>query len=87
MVTIESMLAGVPVIASSLGGTSEILGYGQYGTLYHSGDISGLTDAMTEMLTDYKYKIEIAAKAKDYALQKFTAEIEIDLILKLLSNC
>lgn len=85
MVTIESMIAGVPVIASSLGGTSEILGHGQYGTLYNSGDISGLTDAMTEMLTDYKDKIEIAVKAKDYALQKFTAEIEIDLILKLLS--
>jgi len=29
------------------------------------------------MLTEYKYKIEIAAKAKDYALQKFTAEFEI----------
>jgi glycosyltransferase involved in cell wall biosynthesis len=34
MVTIEAMISGVPILASNSGGTSEILQYGRYGTLF-----------------------------------------------------
>jgi glycosyltransferase involved in cell wall biosynthesis len=80
MVTIESMIAGVPVIATDRGGTVEILRNGEFGTLYKSGDVDDLSAKMEDVYSNYQKHLQIAAKAQQYAVSKFTAKIEVEKI-------
>ena len=62
---IEALTAGVPVIASSVGGIPEIIDE-QNGLLVASEDIDALAGAMTRMINDYHMyrRSDIAEKAK-----------------------
>ena len=52
MSVIEAMGAGVPVIASSIGGPTEIIAEGIDGHLIPPGDISALSDTLSDCLND-----------------------------------
>jgi glycosyltransferase involved in cell wall biosynthesis len=49
LVLLEAMAAGVPVIASAVGGVPELLGDGQFGRLVNYGDIPALAEALREV--------------------------------------
>jgi glycosyltransferase involved in cell wall biosynthesis len=49
-VVLEAMDAGTPVIASDLGGTSELLDYGRCGELVPPADVPALTEAIRGLL-------------------------------------
>ncbi len=85
MVTIEAMLSGIPVIATNSGGTSEILDFGNYGTLYEYNNTKDFSKKLNYML---KNPVEIKAKAlaaKETAVKKYDQNIEVQEIDKLLN--
>jgi glycosyltransferase involved in cell wall biosynthesis len=52
VVILEAMACGVPVVASRVGGTPDILKDGYNGLLVEKGDVEGLAEAVTKILSD-----------------------------------
>lgn len=50
LVVLEAWAAGVPVVASRVGGLPEMVEQGRTGMLFDSGDVDGLADALTTLL-------------------------------------
>ena len=62
LVVQEAMAAGLPVVATSVGGLPELLG--QTGLLVPAGDASALADAVERLLTDRTLAGQLAAAAR-----------------------
>lgn len=52
LVVMEAMAAGVPVVASAVGGIPELLGHGEAGVLVPAGDPRPLAEAISALLDD-----------------------------------
>jgi glycosyltransferase involved in cell wall biosynthesis len=84
MVTIESMVMGVPVIGSDWGGTPEILEQGKYGTLFKSRDQEDFEEKLTDMINDFESVKEKAVLAQKHAAKEYSHHLECERIEKLL---
>ena len=60
---VESLAAGVPVVATDVDGTVEVVRSGSNGELAPAGDISGLADAVERLLSDMNLRTRMAAAA------------------------
>ncbi len=68
---LESMAAGVPVIATDVGGNPELLGDGR-GMLIPLDDPKALADAIAQLLRNASMRLELSRKAKTFAESNFT---------------
>jgi len=64
-VLLEACAAGIPAIASSVGGVPEIIRHREEGLLVSSGDVHGLADAYLLLLTNEKLRSAFAHKAHE----------------------
>ena len=64
-VVLEAMALGVPVIASNVGGTSELLGQQEFGTLIPPGNAGILSSAITSFAEHHEHAQDKAIKAKE----------------------
>ena len=69
---IESMAAGLPVIAAGVGGNPELVQDGETGFLIPSGNAASLADAIERLLTAPELRREFGRKAKEFALDHFS---------------
>ncbi len=86
MVTIESMLYNVPVLASNSGGTVEILEEGEFGTLYQTGDSKDLAEKIKYVLTHKNKITEKTDKAFLLAESYYSHTLECKLINNLINH-
>jgi len=73
MIVVEALAAGTPVLASSVGGIPELLGYGSAGWLTEAGDV----DAWRRSLHDLRNNVDIDTKsraARDMYLKRHTPQ-------------
>jgi L-malate glycosyltransferase len=70
---IESMAAGVPAVASRVGGNLELL-TAERGILVPAGEESSLADAMTGLLQNDALRIQMGQNCRRFALENFTIE-------------
>jgi glycosyltransferase involved in cell wall biosynthesis len=75
MALLEAMANRLPVVASRVSGTSDILRHEENGLLFESGDRDGLTAAISSLIESPKRREELGQRAretveKDYALDK-----------------
>jgi glycosyltransferase involved in cell wall biosynthesis len=70
---LESMAAGVPVVASDVGGNPELLGNDR-GILVADGNEEAMCAALRQLATDESLRRTISCNARTYALQNFTVE-------------
>jgi glycosyltransferase involved in cell wall biosynthesis len=70
---IESMAAGVPVVASNVGGNPELVTESR-GTLVPLNDEQALADAIEHILRDAPLRIELGRNAKQFAQANFTID-------------
>lgn len=79
-VVIESMSCGTPVIASRIGGITELIEDGRNGYLVESGDVRGLKAALEQLLAKRslleRLGEEAFLSAKKYDIRTHVAEIE-----------
>jgi glycosyltransferase involved in cell wall biosynthesis len=66
-VVIEAMAVGVPVVATSVGGTGEIITDGEDGILVSPDDHDALVAALSTMAKDLELRNRLAVKAKQRA--------------------
>lgn len=73
LVYLEAAAQGVPSIASRIGGVPEVVLHEKTGLLIEPGDVSGMVQALTRLLTDKPYRNNLGDAARDYA-RTFTWE-------------
>jgi D-inositol-3-phosphate glycosyltransferase len=86
MVTIEAMLAGLPIIATRTGGTSELLGEGSFGSLYDYEDFDGFATCLSSVFDNPERHAAMAREAQRKAHSTYTLQVELDGIDVLLQE-
>jgi glycosyltransferase involved in cell wall biosynthesis len=75
-VVAEALVAGVPLVASAVGGIPEMLAQGASGVLVQPGSEESLAEGIAQVLSDPDRAMAVAAVAKEKALRDFDIEIE-----------
>jgi glycosyltransferase involved in cell wall biosynthesis len=65
---LEAMRAGLPVIASDVGGVAEAVAHNENGFLVPSGSVSALAQALTDLTNDYALRVRMGHAGR----QRFT---------------
>ena len=73
LVIVEAMLAGIPVVATRVGGIPEIVVPEETGLLVPPGDTESLGAAIQRLVTDEKLRAYVIEHARAVALERFTA--------------
>jgi len=73
-VILEAMAAGVPVVATDVAGTRELIVHGETGYLVPVGDRAALAGYAERLLNDRRLAMQLADAAKKRAFQLFSVE-------------
>jgi L-malate glycosyltransferase len=68
---LESMAAGVPVVATNVGGNAELVKDGETGRLVPANDEKGLVDALALLVRDAATRAQYAAHSRAFARSEF----------------
>ncbi len=71
---LEAMRAGLPVVASAVGGIEESVRDGETGFVVPRGDADGLRDRIHRLLTDPSLRRRLGASGRSYFERHFTLE-------------
>ncbi len=77
-VILESMAAGKPVVATNVGGNSELVDDGVTGYLVPVGDADGIARRVLELLGDRDLGRRMGAAGRERILSRFTAQRMVD---------
>jgi glycosyltransferase involved in cell wall biosynthesis len=69
--TVEAMAAGLPVIASDVGGTADIIEPGRNGFIVPSADLAQLSEAIGIILRNRQLRSEMSAQSRQLAEERF----------------
>ena len=75
---LEAMRAGVPVVASRVGGVSEIVQDGRTGLLVPPGDAQGLASAIGRLLGDAEERTRLATAGERYVRERHDVSVMVD---------
>jgi starch synthase (maltosyl-transferring) len=70
---LEAMAVGIPVVATAIGGTDEVVHDGETGTLVAPGDADALADGIRKALTDRDRAHRLAAAGQAYVRRRHSA--------------
>lgn len=84
--TVEAMAAGLPVIASDVGGTADIIEPGRNGYIVRAGDLADLSAAIGAILGDPDRRRSMAAQSRLMAEQRFSLEVNAKRALAYLKD-
>jgi len=76
MVTIESLLSGVPVVATNSAGTPELLNYGEFGHLYSPFNMNEFCAAVSDVMDNFDRTVLMAKKGKLEAIKRYSQDLE-----------
>ena len=74
---IEAMSSGLPVVATGVDGTPEVVSHGIDGYLENVGDIEAQAARVTALLTDEELYKKISAAARETATSRFCSSLII----------
>lgn len=82
----ESMACGKPVIASNVGGISELIESGKNGLLVEPKNIENLTNAIEKLILNKELRTKFGKMARAKIINEFSWERSLTLMLNLYSN-
>jgi glycosyltransferase involved in cell wall biosynthesis len=85
-VALEASAAGVPVVATAVGGTPEVVADGSTGFLVPSGDPAALAANVWELLRDPALRTRMGTAGRERMRTRFTFEAQAAAYLKLLHS-
>ena len=74
LTVLESMAAGIPVVATKVGGVVELIEDGKDGLLISPGDSPALAEAILRILEDQELKSVLVQNAKEKVRDYFSIE-------------
>lgn len=80
MAVLEAMAAGVPVVATGVGGIPEALGVATTGRLVPPGDVHRLASALIEILTNQELRRAMGTAARARARAAYAADVVLPKI-------
>jgi glycosyltransferase involved in cell wall biosynthesis len=69
---LEAMRAGLPVVASDVGGVREEVAHGKTGLLVRRGDVGALADALRQIIRSPDERASLGRAGRDKYLQEFS---------------
>jgi glycosyltransferase involved in cell wall biosynthesis len=69
---LEAMACGLPIVATSAGGTTDALDHGVTGLLVPASDAASLADALDLLIADPQLGIRLGAAAREHACTHFS---------------
>ncbi|MGL4422612.1 MAG: glycosyltransferase family 4 protein [Gemmataceae bacterium] len=85
-VVLEAGAAGVPVVATAVGGTPEAIHSGRTGILIPPGDPSAIATAVNQLLDDPQLARKLGAAAQELMREQFTFEAQARLYEQLFTR-
>ncbi|MCG7879188.1 MAG: glycosyltransferase family 4 protein [Candidatus Thiodiazotropha taylori] len=76
-VVLESLLMGVPVIATNVGGTAQIVQHNVNGVLIESEDLSALEYALEEYINNVAKHNEMALVGRNHVIENFNQDARV----------
>lgn len=73
-VSMESLYYGIPLIATDVGGTNELLIDGYSGILVPKGDHTAMAEAIYNLSCDKRLRSQLSEKAKQFVREKFSTK-------------
>ena len=83
---LEAMASGVPVVATAVGGTPELLAYGQAGLLVPSEDADALAEALVRLVDSVDERRRLGQLARERAVALFSEDAMLDAYEELYSG-
>ena len=84
----EAMAVGVPVIATNIAGTSELIEDGKTGLLVRPSDPEALAEAVIRMIGDHPFRLRAAELGRQKVVDEFDVDKEATKLRRhLLENC
>jgi glycosyltransferase involved in cell wall biosynthesis len=77
MAVLEAMAAGVPVVASRVGGIPGVVVDGKTGRLVEPRDVNALGEALARILGDAAERLAMGAAARERAVGHFSADVVV----------
>ena len=74
LTVLESLHAGVPLVAYDVGGVAEAIDHGETGFVTPTGDHDAFVGHVERLLDDDKLRSELSARARTVAREEFSAE-------------
>jgi len=84
--SIEAMASGRPVVASNIGGISEVIEHEKTGLLVEPNNSEELANAIIILLNDKEMRMEMSKHAYKVAKEKYNANIIAKKVLKVYKN-
>lgn len=72
----EALAVGVPVIATNIAGTSELVEDGRTGILVRPSDAQALAEAIVRMIKDYDFRLRAAELGREKVVREFDVDRE-----------
>jgi glycosyltransferase involved in cell wall biosynthesis len=76
-VLLEAMAAALPVVATSAGGTAEVIAHRSTGLLVPPGDVEAIAEAMYALLDDAGAAAAMAARARQAVAESFSIDATV----------
>lgn len=83
---VEAMATGVPVIATRVGGITEIVEEGKTGLLVERGEVTALADAILSLLSDKAGRKSMGKAGRQRAIELFSWERIVENLLSQYKN-
>lgn len=84
----EAMAVGVPVIATNVAGTSELVETSKSGLLVRPSDSQAIADAVVAMIENYGFRLEAARLGRKKVMDEFDVDQETEKLNRyLIENC
>jgi glycosyltransferase involved in cell wall biosynthesis len=71
LVALEAMAAGLPVIATDVGGTREVVKDGETGYLLQPNDVAGLADRICRLAADATLRAKMGGNGREFVEQGY----------------
>lgn len=84
---LEAMLAGLPIVATSVGAVPQLIEHGKHGLLVRPGSATDLCESMIKMLNESTNSQEFGKQAQQRVLNEFVPHRELEAYWKVYQEC